>query len=125
MDCSEYKDWKTSLVYLWMNAENENKSAYVRKIYMDLVSKMYAKNFSQQLGKWCEDHGVEYIGHVIEDNGEHNRLGCGAGHYFRAMSGPVSYTHLVRGLLTTGIAENGEKRYRSSAAYEMCIRDSV
>lgn len=87
MDCSEYKDWKTSLVYFWMNAENENKSAYARKIYMDLVSKMYAKNFSQQLGKWCEDHGVEYIGHVIEDNGEHNRLGCGAGHYFRAMSG--------------------------------------
>jgi hypothetical protein len=30
---------------------------------------------------------VEYIGHVLEDNGVHTRLGCGAGHYFRALWG--------------------------------------
>lgn len=87
MDGSEHKKWRTALVYLWMDAEDEKKSAYARKVYMELVSEMYAKNFSRQLGKWCEDHDVEYIGHVIEDNGEHNRLGCGTGHYFRAMSG--------------------------------------
>lgn len=87
MDNSAWDEWKTSLVYLWMNAEEERISANVRKSYMELVTAMYAKNFSQQLGTWCEEHGVEYIGHVIEDNGEHNRLGCGAGHYFRAMSG--------------------------------------
>ena len=28
-----------------------------------------------------------YIGHVVEDNGIHSRLGMGAAHYFRAMSG--------------------------------------
>ena len=29
----------------------------------------------------------EYIGHVLEDNGLHSRLGPGTGHYFRAMRG--------------------------------------
>ena len=45
------------------------------------------KNFSEQLGNWCKAHGVEYIGHVVEDNGTHSRLGMGAAHYFRAMAG--------------------------------------
>lgn len=79
--------WKRKLPLLWMPAEDEAVSSAVRKEYMDHVSELYAKNFSRQLGRWCEEHRVEYIGHVIEDNSEHCRLGCGAGHYFRAMSG--------------------------------------
>lgn len=79
--------WKRKLPLLWMPAEDEAVSSAVRKEYMDQVSELYAKNFSRQLGRWCEEHRVEYIGHVIEDNSEHCRLGCGAGHYFRAMSG--------------------------------------
>lgn len=80
-------EWKQKLPLLWMPSETEAVSSAVRREYMDHVSELYSKNFSRQLGKWCEDHHVEYIGHVIEDNSEHCRLGCGAGHYFRAMDG--------------------------------------
>ena len=84
----EYGDsWKQTLPYLWMPCREEKRSSLAREHYMELASRLYAKNFSMQLGRWCADHGVEYIGHVIEDNGEHCRLGCGAGHYFRAMAG--------------------------------------
>ena len=38
-----------------------------------------------QVGEWCQKHGVEYIGHIIEDDNAHGRLGC---------SIAVSYTHL-------------------------------
>ena len=79
--------WKEVLPLLWYPGEDDEKTAAVRYAYMDAATRLYQKNFSEQLGKWCADHSVEYIGHVIEDNGEHSRLGCGAGHYFRAMSG--------------------------------------
>lgn len=94
--CEELKDlmsnslgdeWKTYLPLLWMTSEKEEKAVHLRSEYMEWVSHLYSKNFSQRIGAWCEAKGVEYIGHVIEDNNEHSRLGCGAGHYFRAMSG--------------------------------------
>lgn len=57
----------------------------IRYKYMNLVSKLYAHNFTKILGDWCHEHRVSYIGHLIEDNGSHTRLGYGAGHYFRAL----------------------------------------
>ncbi len=60
---------------------------FFRYAYMDLVSDLYARHYSQALGGWCRDHGLEYIGHVIEQNNAHSRLGQGAGHFFRAISG--------------------------------------
>lgn len=62
-------------------------SARARVAYMDLVSRLYAECFSRPIGDWCRAHGVRYIGHVVEDNGAHARLGYGAGHFFRALSG--------------------------------------
>ena len=59
----------------------------IRYKYMAIVSKLYAKNFAQVLQKWCQEHGVAHIGHLLEDNGAHARLGYGTGHYFRAMTG--------------------------------------
>ncbi|BBI34800.1 glycosylhydrolase-like jelly roll fold domain-containing protein [Cohnella abietis] len=59
----------------------------VRYAYMNVISKLYAEHFSGRIGKWCTEHGVEYIGHLIEDNNVHARLGCGAGHFFRALEG--------------------------------------
>lgn len=79
--------WTELLPLLWYPSQDEKQAAEVRYAYMDVVSALYAANFSEQLGKWCKDRGVEYIGHVIEDKNEHSRLGCGAGHFFRAMSG--------------------------------------
>ena len=75
------------LAYLWYPCEEGQHAADVRYAYMDAVTRLYEKHFSKQLGKWCSDHGVEYIGHVLEDNNVSTRLGAGAGHYFRAMSG--------------------------------------
>ncbi|MBQ1965543.1 MAG: hypothetical protein II348_02600, partial [Clostridia bacterium] len=59
----------------------------VRCGYMDTVTKLYDKNFCQMLGDWCRERKVLYIGHVIEDNNSHQRLGFSAGHYFRALRG--------------------------------------
>lgn len=79
--------WEKLLPYLWMPTAQMRKAVSFRRYYMDAVTGLYAENFSKQLGQWCEERGVRYIGHVIEDSGQHSRLGCGAGHYFRAMSG--------------------------------------
>lgn len=81
------EDWQRLLPYLWYGCEDSGVSATVRYAYMDGVTKLYAKNFCGQIGDWCRAHGVEYIGHVIEDNNQHTRLGAGTGHFFRAMSG--------------------------------------
>ncbi|WP_256758092.1 sugar-binding domain-containing protein [Cohnella sp. WQ 127256] len=79
--------WYAYLPYLWADTIEMKQSIHVRYSYMDIVTKLYEKNFSRQLGEWCEANQVEYIGHVIEDNNQHSRLGSGAGHYFRAMAG--------------------------------------
>lgn len=65
----------------------DNTMNQVRYAYMDCVSRLYSENFTRVLGKWCRDHGVKYVGHHIEDNGAHARLGYGAGHLFRAQKG--------------------------------------
>lgn len=59
----------------------------LRLAYMDLITRLWRENYSCQLGDWCEQHGVEYIGHVLEDEGAHMRTGWGCGHFFRAMAG--------------------------------------
>nr|WP_274636091.1 hypothetical protein [Microbacterium bovistercoris] len=78
-------DAMAALPLLWNAAGGAERR--VRYAFMDAVSRLYSENFSQRLGDWCRARGVEYIGHVIEDNGAHARLGPGAGHYFRAMAG--------------------------------------
>ena len=55
--------------------------------YKDEVTSLYAECFTSQIAGWCHSRGVKYIGHVLEDNGQHSRLGSGTGHYFRAMTG--------------------------------------
>lgn len=73
------------LVYLF---EGDSSRAHeVRFAYMDIVTKLYSENFSGYIGKWCEDKGVIYVGHTIEDNNAHARLGYGTGHYFRGIAG--------------------------------------
>lgn len=81
-----------------------DKTNSVRYRYMDVVSTLYAENFTNQLGKWCKEHGVEYIGHVIEDNDAHSRLGYGAGHFFRALGGQhMSGIDVIGGQLVPGM----------------------
>lgn len=54
---------------------------------MDAASRRFSEAFIGQIGAWCRAHGVGLIGHVVEENGAHARLGYGAGHYFRAVDG--------------------------------------
>ncbi len=73
------------LPMLWQ--KNESIMHELRYNYMDAVTYLYKRNFSDLLGDWCRAHGVMYIGHIIEDNNLHMRLGAGVGHFFRALSG--------------------------------------
>lgn len=67
--------------------ESGEKTPDVRFLYMDVVSKRFGKNFVSQMGGWCRDHQVRLIGHFVEENGAHARLGYGPGHFFRAIDG--------------------------------------
>lgn len=80
-------DWANRLYLLWDNEADPAETAEVRCAYMDAVTKLVRESFSRQLGDWCRAHGVEYIGHVIEDNNAHARTGVSLGHYFRGLDG--------------------------------------
>lgn len=67
--------------------EVESVSPKARVDFMDWVTRLYDVNFCSQIGQWCRDRKVEYIGHVIEDNGCHAMMGLGTGHFFRALWG--------------------------------------
>ena len=71
---------------LWYD-DAQGKCRDVRYAYMDVVSRLFAQNFTGQLGDWCRGHNVLLVGHLVEENGAHSRLGYGAGHFFRAMEG--------------------------------------
>ncbi len=81
------EEYTRYLPFLFQASKEKEMQDRIRYDYMDCVSRLYKKNFSDAIGRWCRDHGVEYIGHVVEDNGIHSRFGMGAAHYFRAMSG--------------------------------------
>ncbi len=76
------EDWRNLLPLLWRSGKD---APQIRYDYMDAVTRLVEINFSQKLGQWCTDHGVEYIGHVIEDCNQHARTGTSLGHYFRGL----------------------------------------
>ncbi len=59
----------------------------VRHAYMDIITELIAKNYNGQVYEWCEERGITYIGHVLEDENSHTRLGCGTGNFFRVQEG--------------------------------------
>lgn len=79
--------FKTNLPLLWEKEVSSLKKAAVCYEYMDQVTRLVEKDFSWQIGEWCRAHGVEYIGHLIEDNNQHSRTGSSLGHYFRGLAG--------------------------------------
>ncbi len=78
-------DFTAYLPCLWYDCGDISCDA--RYVYMDTVSRLFNKNYLGRVGDWCRKHGVKLIGHVVEENGAHSRLGYGAAHYFRAMEG--------------------------------------
>lgn len=102
-------------------------SSKFRLAYMDLITQLWEENFCGQIGKWCEEHHVGYIGHNLEDDGAHMRSGWGCGHYFRSMSGQhMSGMDLVFEQLMPGIsgirhAMNNHSHKRASAFYHYTL----
>lgn len=98
------KDFLSSLPALWY--ESGDETVKVRSEYMESVTKLVKECFSGQVGDWCKEHGVEYIGHVIEDDNAHARLGCSIGHYFREMKGQhMSGIDVVHHQIVPGFTE--------------------
>ena len=79
-------DFVRYIPLLWYPSDDKTASD-ARYAYMDTVSRLFGEAFTGQLGDWCRAHGVRLIGHVVEENGAHARLGYGSGHYFRTMEG--------------------------------------
>lgn len=79
------EEFLKKLPALWYSCKEE--TPHIRYTYMDAVTRQLAVSFSSQIRKWCEDHGVSHIGHIVEDDNSHGRLGCSTGHYFRSISG--------------------------------------
>lgn len=81
------EDWTLSIPYLWADATEIEAQAKIRTAYMNMVTKLVQECFSKQNGAWCEAHGVEYIGHMLEDCDMNTDLGPSMGHFFRGLSG--------------------------------------
>ncbi|GAE31544.1 glycosylhydrolase-like jelly roll fold domain-containing protein [Halalkalibacter hemicellulosilyticus] len=110
-------NYKLFLPLLWH--DGTEMTHRIRYCYMNLVSKLYAENFTQQVGDWCREHGVEYIGHILEDNNVHARLGCGAGHFFRALGGQdMSGLDVVLWQLNPGFDDIPSKAFHGEADNE-------
>ncbi len=91
---------------LWMDTTDET-AARTRLAYMDIITKLYSKNFTYKLGDWCRAHGVEYIGHIIEDDEQHTGTHDSAGHYFRALDGQdMSGIDVVLDQIIPGFTDN-------------------
>lgn len=71
---------------LWFDTDDTTMQK-TRLAYMDIITELYSKNFTYKLGDWCRAHGVEYIGHVIEDDHQHMMTQNSGGHFFRALDG--------------------------------------
>lgn len=78
-------DYTRFLPALWSDMGSITPA--LRYDYMDMMTHQVKRCFSEQLGNWCREKGVKYIGHIIEDNNAHGRMGCSIGHYFRALEG--------------------------------------
>ncbi len=80
-------NWVSLMPLIWDRSFDQTEAAKVRFEYMDALTSLVEKNFSEQVGGWCRDHGVKYIGHIIEDENQHYRTGSSLGHYFRGLGG--------------------------------------
>jgi len=121
-------DYRRHLPLLWHQGGDSTSS--MRYAYMNLISKLYGENFTKQIGDWCRERGVEYIGHVLEDNNVHARLGSGAGHFYRALGGQdMSGVDVVLwqlrpgfdGISTRGMFNEGDAEFFAYGMTKMAV----
>lgn len=75
------RDWMLKLPCLFYDGTTGFRD--FRASYMDAVTSLVRENYNGQVMTFCRARGIRYIGHVVEDENCHDRLGCGPGHYFR------------------------------------------
>ncbi len=78
------KDAMRNLLALWFDFADLPYMDY-RTAYMNFITDRYAEVFTAKIAGWCHDHGVEFIGHVIEDNNSHHGTVNSTGHYFKSL----------------------------------------
>ncbi len=78
------EDAMRNLLGLWFDFEGLPHEEY-RVAYMNFITDRYAECFTGQIADWCHAHGVEFIGHIIEDNNRHYGTTHSAGHYFKGL----------------------------------------
>lgn len=111
------KDYLRKVVALWTNVGSEAFTAEIRTGFMDIVTRLCQKNFGMQLGQWCREHGVQYIGHIIEDCNYSTKLGASQGHFFRALWGQDwAGIDDIAGQVTLGGANISHKTVLGTAA---------
>lgn len=66
---------------LWYNCGD--RTGIVRYHYMNCITNLASANYNGQVHEYCKEHGIKYIGHVLEDENSHAHIGCGPGHFFR------------------------------------------
>lgn len=109
------KDARYALPSLWYYDKAVSHKLW--EDYMDILSDLYRKNFVMQIGEWCKKNGLEYSGHVLEDNNLHTRYGNGPGHYFRSQQGQTipGFDIVLHQLLP----DHSDCDYNGSASYQM------
>ncbi|NMA19874.1 MAG: hypothetical protein GX927_04770 [Lentisphaerae bacterium] len=110
---------------LWDDVDGA--SDLFRVAYMDVITELWRANFSRQIGRWCEERGVQYIGHVLEDQGCHFHTGWGCGHFFRSMEGQhmagldIVLNQMVPGFRTIKHATNSSSKEYDSVFYHYTL----
>lgn len=103
------KDWLSLTPMLWTENSDPDITDRVRVAYMDTLTSLVKENYSMQIGRWCDEHNVEYIGHIVEDMGSSAGIGASLGHYFRSMAGMhMGGMDVIGGQYITGGAYRAE-----------------
>ncbi len=101
-----------SLPCLWYNCGEATHM--IRHAYMDIITELIGENYNGQVYQWCEKRGITYIGHVLEDENSHTRLGCGTGNFFRVQDGQhMSGIDVVGNQIWPGVDFKGMSWYGS------------
>lgn len=101
-----------TLAGLWFDINGI--SSNIRLDYMNAITDAYRDNFCNKIAAWCHEHGIMYIGHIIEDNNAHYKTGNTAGHYFKALDGQdMSGIDVVLQQIVPGLTECSNSGYVS------------
>lgn len=102
--------WLLRLPELWYDCGEQTH--VTRFHFMDVVTRLVADNYNGQVHKWCRERSIRYIGHVLEDENSHGRLGCGPGHFFRTQRRQdMAGIDLIGGQLSPGLDVRGISWY--------------